>query len=139
MNAASDLQVLTADINRCPFHRVLDIDVVSHNPEDNRLRLGITIRPELLRTVDGGGLHGGVIASLIDVAAAYAVERTAGPGGATVTLSIDYLRPVTGVRVEAEARIVRKGRTQVWSDIELFDGDRLAAIGRARFAFPGAA
>lgn len=139
MTAVQDIKDLAEAVGRSPFHRWLAMDVVALDRVTARLRLGLAIRDDFLRGSGGGGLHGGIIASLIDIAAAYTVERFVSPGGTTVTLTVDYLRPVMGARVEVEAGIVRAGRSQVWSDVELFEGERLAAIGRARFAIARAA
>lgn len=134
-DAASDF-VIADVIDRAPFHRLLKFDFVSQNICAARVRIGIDLRPELMRSDSGEGMHGGAIASLIDVAAFYAVRLAAGRGGATVGLSVDYLRPVNGTRAEAEACVVKSGRTQALADIEVFDGETLVAVGRARFALP---
>lgn len=135
---ASDYSVAKV-IDRAPFHRFLELELVSQDIEANTVRLGINLRPELVRSDCGGGLHGGAIASLIDVAAFYAVRLAAGRGGATIGLSVDYLRAVNGRRAEAEARVVKSGRTQAVADVEVFDGGTLVAVGRARFAMSEAA
>lgn len=131
----SDYEDLATAIRRCPFHRLLDIVPVPAHDE-SAVRISLDIRPDFWRSDDGGGLHGGVIASLVDVAATYAVMRTAGRPAVTAALTVDYLRPVSGSRAEAEARVVRTGRTTALADVEFFDGTVLAAVGRARFAFP---
>ncbi|MSU90923.1 hotdog fold thioesterase [Rhodobacteraceae bacterium 2CG4] len=129
----SDFQV-SEIVGRAPYHRLLGLDFVSQDADAGEVRLGLDLCPELMRTNDGDGMHGGAIASLIDVAAYYAVRLAAGRGGATVALSVDYLRPLTGKRAEAAARAVRVGRTQALADIEVFGDGRLVAVGRARFA-----
>lgn len=139
MNAPATHEAFAAAILRCPFHRLLDIALVAHDPAAATVRIGLDLRPDLLRSDDGDGLHGGVIASVIDIAAVYAAKLANGDGGATASLSVDYLRPVLGERVEAEATVVRAGRSITWVDVELFDGSKLAAIGRALLAMPRAA
>jgi len=126
-------------IDRAPYHRLLQFDFVFQDTGAARVRLGINLRPELMRSDSGDGLHGGAIATLIDVAAFYAVRLAAGRSGATVGLSVDYLRPVNGARAEAEAHVVKSGRTQALADVQVFDGTVLVAVGRARFALPEAA
>ena len=139
MKAAATEYSVAEVVDRAPYHRLLQFDFVSQDAAAGHVRLGIDLRPELMRSDRGDGLHGGAIASLIDVAAFYAVRLAAGRGGATVALSVDYLRPVNGQRAEAEARVVRSGRTQALADVEVFDGATLVAVGRARFALPEAA
>lgn len=130
-----DVFAVAEALDRAPYHRLLGLDFVSQDTNGRRIRLGLDLRSDLMRANEGGGLHGGAIASLIDVAAYYAV-RLAGRSGMTVALSVDYLRPVTGARAEAEGHLVRAGKTQGLADVEVFDGLKLVAVGRARIAFP---
>lgn len=139
MNTQGSSYSVAEALIRSPYHRLLHLDFVSQDSKEARVRLGINLRPELMRAKDGDGLHGGAIASLIDVAAFYAVRLAAKRGGATVSLSVDYLRPISGPRVEAAAHVIRSGRTQAVADVEVFDGAKLAAVGRARFALSEAA
>lgn len=67
---------------------------------------------EKLTNADGGTIHGGVAATLIDTAGGVA-QRTAfenplSGGVATVNLTTNYLRPATG-DLRAEADVVRSG------------------------------
>jgi uncharacterized protein (TIGR00369 family) len=69
---------------------------------------------------DGGTIHGGVAATLIDTAGGI-VQRTAfedplSGGVATVNLNANYLRPATG-DLRAEATIVRSGGSIGVSDM----------------------
>jgi uncharacterized protein (TIGR00369 family) len=131
---------LAAAIRDCPFHRLIDIRLVGRDDGAQRLRLGLSLRPELMRSEGPGAtLHGGVIATLIDVAAVYALRMATGGEVMTVGLSVDYLRPVAGPFVEAEAQVIRAGRRMGWVEARLYDGALLAATGRASFVLVGAA
>ena len=57
-------------------------------------------------------VHGGVIASLIDTASAFAVltQIDTNERITTTDLTIHYLRPITSGRMTATARVVRGGR-----------------------------
>ena len=60
----------------------------------------------------GGLLHGGVIATLIDTAMAFAI-RTGVPSDvptATIDLTIHYLRPHTDGKAVCTAKVVRSGK-----------------------------
>ena len=77
---------------------------------DGEASIHLEVREELKQ--NQGVVHGGAIASLIDTASAFAVltrietnERVT-----TTDLTIHYLRPVTGGRMTAMARIIRGGR-----------------------------
>jgi uncharacterized protein (TIGR00369 family) len=87
-----------------------------------------------------GVVHGGILAALADTAAAIAAY-TAVPNGteiATVELSINYLEPVPGGRIKADARVLRAGRNFVVTECEIFTEDgKLAA--KALLTFGAAA
>jgi uncharacterized protein (TIGR00369 family) len=87
-----------------------------------------------------GVVHGGILAALADTTAAIAAY-TAVPKGteiATVELSINYLEPVPGGRIKADARVLRAGRNFVVTECEIFTEDgKLAA--KALLTFGAAA
>lgn len=72
----------------------------------------------------GETVHGGVIATLIDIAGAAAAASGADPaglrGGATASLSIQYLAPANGAGLRAVATVVRRGRRQVVTDVAVY-------------------
>jgi uncharacterized protein (TIGR00369 family) len=78
-------------------------------------------------------VHGGAIATLVDVAGAAASASGAAPevgGGATSSLALSYLAPADGVDLAAEARVIQRGRSQTVSDVEVRDpSGRLVAKG----------
>src|SRR3974390_3597858 len=70
-----------------------------------------------------GVVHGGIIAALADTTAAIAAY-TAVPLGvelATLELKINYLPPVPGGRVQADARVLRAGRNFIVTECEIFN------------------
>jgi len=72
-----------------------------------------------------GVVHGGILAALADTTAAIAAY-TAIPRGvelATVELSINYLEPVPGGRIKADARVLRAGRNFIVTECEIFNQD----------------
>ena len=81
----------------------------------------LEVRAELTRME--GIIHGGAIASLMDTASAFAVLSLLRPEEQTVTvdLTLHFLRPVSGGRVEAVARVLRAGRRLVTVSIEASD------------------
>jgi uncharacterized protein (TIGR00369 family) len=72
----------------------------------------------------GSIVHGGVIATLIDIAGAAAAASGASAdevkGGATSSLSIQYLAPAQGAALRAVATVVRRGRRQVVTDVAVY-------------------
>lgn len=84
--------------------------------------VGAAFRPELVTT--GATLHGGAIASLIDTAAVAAAwsgaELSDEPRGASVNLAVTFMAPASEEGVEARAEVVRRGRTLVFCDVEVY-------------------
>ena len=87
-----------------------------------------------------GVVHGGILAALADTAAAIAAY-TAVPRGvelATLELKINYLEPVPGGKVKADAKVLRAGRNFIVTECEIFnESGSLAA--KALLTFSAAA
>ncbi|WP_374673725.1 PaaI family thioesterase [Ideonella sp.] len=66
-----------------------------------------------------GLLHAGVQGALIDTACGAAAATLAGPVLAT-HYAVNCLRPAVGERFIAEARVVKPGRTQIFTTCELY-------------------
>jgi uncharacterized protein (TIGR00369 family) len=85
-------------------------------------------------------VHGGIIAALADTTAAIAAY-TAVPRGvelATLELKINYLEPVSGGTIKADARVLRAGRNFIVTECEILnDSGSLAA--KALLTFSAAA
>ncbi|QBD83651.1 PaaI family thioesterase [Ktedonosporobacter rubrisoli] len=71
----------------------------------------------------GTVVHGGAIASLIDTAAMVAAwsgaEQQAKLRGSTVGLTVSYLAPAQQEDIIATARVLRRGRSLVYLDVEV--------------------
>ncbi|MNZ72043.1 Thioesterase superfamily protein [compost metagenome] len=99
-----------------------------------RTVMAARIRAEHLNPL--GIAHGGFLASLADTAFGRvlkdAVDSEIPP--ATINLSIDYLSPAQlGAWVEAHVQVHRLGRTLYHASLDLLDGERLVARGKATF------
>ena len=83
--------------------------IVFDDLQSDRCLLSCPLRPELLNPA--GFAHGGIIATILDVASGTMALQADGWGRKIVTQSCDihYLRPASGERLWAEARLVRKG------------------------------
>ena len=97
--------------------------------EPERVVLRMPFSPDNVTV--GSVVHGGAIATLVDIAGAAASASGAGPdtrGGATSSLTLSYLAPADGADLAAEARVIQRGRSGTVSDIEVRDpGGRLVA------------
>ena len=76
-----------------------------------------------------GTVHGGLLSTLADFALGRAVEADAADGKdrATVSLTVDFLRPATpGDWIETRTRVERVGSTLAFADVSLCaDGKEL--------------
>jgi acyl-coenzyme A thioesterase 13 len=67
-----------------------------------------------------GGLHGGVIAFVLDISMGHLIQKKVG-GGTTVEMKVQYLKAVSSGRVTATGRFLRQGRTLCYLRSELVD------------------
>jgi len=98
---------------------LLGFDVESVH--DGRAIFRLDVRPR--HTQIHGVVHGGILAALADTTAAIAAYTTVPRGVeiATLELKINYLEPVPGGRVKADARVLRTGRNFIVTECEIFN------------------
>ncbi len=116
---AAQLRRIQKAVTTVPFARLLGIEL--EDIASGTATLALTVRKEL--TQNQGVVHGGAIASLIDTATAFAIISLLAPSEkvTTVDLAINYLRPATGGRLKAIAKVVRAGRRLFVVSAEVFD------------------
>lgn len=75
-----------------------------------------------------GTLHGGIIATLLDISMGHLLRRTIGPG-MTLEMKTQYLRPARSGRIRAVGTFLKKGKSINYLETRLFDmeGNLLAA------------
>ncbi len=102
-----------------PFAHVLGIEVIEI--KRGEAVLGLPVRDELRQ--NNGIIHGGVTASLIDTASAFAILTVLEPNQTTTTvdLTIHYLRPLVKGRMTARARVLRSGRRIIAVTVDVLD------------------
>ncbi|GAA5071550.1 PaaI family thioesterase [Roseibacterium beibuensis] len=83
-----------------------------------------------------GSLHGGAMASAMDISMGHLVNKVAGPG-ATIEMKVQFMRPVTEGTVTVEGRFTRRGRTMSFMESRLTGPDgKLAALATATWKMP---
>lgn len=112
-------QRIAKALNSVPFAKLLGIKLDSIEP--GRATLSLLIREEFRQ--NAGIVHGGVIASLIDSATAFAILPLLKPDERTTTidLTISYLRPLISGSMVATANVRRYGRRVVVVSADLTD------------------
>jgi acyl-CoA thioesterase len=104
---------------------LLGFDVESVH--DGRAIFRLDVRPKHKQI--HGVVHGGILAALADTTAAIAAYTVIPRGRelATLELKINYLEPVPGGRVKADARVLRSGRNFIVTECEIFNETGLLA------------
>ncbi|MGJ3264368.1 MAG: PaaI family thioesterase [Salinarimonas sp.] len=78
-----------------------------------------------------GSLHGGVMATAMDISMGHLVKKVAG-AGATIEMKIQYMRPVASGTVTCEGRFTKRGRALSFMESRLYGEDgKLAALATA--------
>ena len=118
------IAALEARFKATPLHHLLGLEFVVR--EADRVVVTMPVRPEAFGST--GNLHGGAIATLVDVATASAAARSSSfvPGQNTLVtadLHIRYLGRARTDQVIARAEVVRVGRTLIVLECKVRDDD----------------
>lgn len=129
MDAPHDPVALLRGINAsAAFNRWCGIEVLSASP--GRAEITVAWRPDLGQYA--GFLHAGLVGALVDTACGFAAATVVGRVLAS-HYSVNCLRPAVGERFIARARVVKPGRTQVFTACELYavaeGAEKLVATG----------
>ncbi len=131
----SPIDRLRDEMERPPYHSFLQPRPERVDDVTGTVTITLPFRPEFRRAPDASGYHGGVVASLIDLAAHAAVAVRIGRMAPTIDLRIDYLRVASDGDLSATASVRRSGRTLAIADVEVRDAEaRLVALGRGLFS-----
>lgn len=126
---------LLAHFDEDPFHQYLGLTLVEYKPDYARLRL---VKTATTPTGIGGSVNGGVIATMIDMAAVPAVFTQMREGilpAGTADLSVTYLRQAHGNWIDAEATVIKRGRQLCTIEVSVVnDEGALCARGRVLYA-----
>lgn len=83
-----------------------------------------------------GSMHGGAIAIVLDISMGHLIKRVAGPG-ATLDMSMRFLRPLLSGEAVCEARFLRRGRSVSFLESRLWDEEeRLVAVATGTWKMP---
>ncbi len=106
-----------------PYLASLGIVIEEYEPDAVTVRL--PFRADL--TNDGSRYHGGVIAAVLDTAGAAAAwsnhDFDRGTRASTVSMSLQYVGACVDSDLVCRARVTRRGRELVFSDISATDGE----------------
>lgn len=116
---ASGAEIIRQFLPHSPFVGHLGMQLIDMQQDQATLKLPFS---SSLVTI-GQTIHGGALASLIDTTAMVAAWSGApaleNPRGTTVGLTVSYLAAAQGEDVSATARVLRRGRSLVYLDVEV--------------------
>jgi uncharacterized protein (TIGR00369 family) len=122
-------EVLAAYVEHSPFavHLGLRSEVV----EPDHVRLGMPFREELATA--GDLVHGGAISTLVDTAATLAawsgLDSLDNVRGTTISLAVTFMSAARGSDLVADARVVRRGKTICFCEVDVRAGATRVAQG----------
>jgi uncharacterized protein (TIGR00369 family) len=119
----SGAEIITQFLAHSPFVRHLGMRLESI--EADRAWLAMPYRDELATI--GDVVHGGALAALVDtaaMAASWSAHDASGElRGTTVGLSVDFVAAARGREVIADARVIRRGKSLCFCDVDVTDAD----------------
>ena len=125
-----------AEFDANPYHKYLGITVLERSSGHGKIVLK---KDENTPGGIGGGVHGGVLAAMVDIVmlvAMFAEMREGEEPAGTAELGITYLRQTHGEHIYATATVVKRGRKLSLVEVEITDDEgTLCARGRTLYAF----
>lgn len=111
------------------------VGVVVDDVRIDYCRMSMPFRPELEQPM--GIVHGGAIATLLDVVVVPAIGSTLEPsiGYSTVDMHIQYLTALVGDTAVAEGWVVKRGRSLVFCEAEITGATSGKTIARASLTY----
>ena len=129
----ADRDALNAKITRAPYHQWLGLKVVDAG--DGELTVEVPWREEFVVNAEGGYTHGGILATVIDLVADWAIATKLGRPYPTVDLRVDYHRPALKGTLTVKGRIIKLGSTFTTAEAVVEDeAGKLLASGRGTYA-----
>lgn len=120
-----------------PFHQWLGLKV--EEVGEGTIRLKATWRPEWVVNAERGYAHGGILATLVDLTADWALVSKTGRGVPTVDLRVDYHRAALQGDLTCIGKVLKFGSQISVSEAQILDGDgKLLASGRGVYMTPAA-
>jgi uncharacterized protein (TIGR00369 family) len=132
VNDEITLQRVQELVTRGPYHQWLGLQVIA--VDDDGVELKATWREEWVVNPDRRYTHGGVLATLVDLGADWAMVRKTGRGVPTINLHVDYHAPAMPGDLTIRGKIVRMGGQYSTSEARVFDLEgKLLASGRGTY------
>jgi uncharacterized protein (TIGR00369 family) len=119
-------------LRRGPFHQWLGIKVLAVHADGVELKA--TWREEWVVNPERRYTHGGILASLVDLAADWALVTRTGRGVPTIDMRVDYHAAAMPGDLIARGHIVKWGNQFSVAEAQVFDeSGKLLASGRGTY------
>lgn len=120
-------------ITSSPYHRFLGVHL--EDSTDESLTLRLSFKDSFIAGDAVDYIHGGIIASIIDIAGYFSLYQILNQPAPTLDLRVDYLRAAKKEDLLAKATIVKLGRSVSVTDIVVTnDEGKKIAVGRGLFS-----
>ena len=135
MTADITLERLQSWIDDPPYHDMFGVRAESFDSARGEVVLRLPFRREIQRSAAAPQIHGGVIATLVDMAGEYALWVKLGYGVPTINMHVDYLAMGVATDLIARGRVIKAGGSIGVTDAEVrATDDTLLAVGRGTYA-----
>ena len=130
-------QPLTAEqvqalLTKGPYHQWLGLSVI--NVGDGTIEIGAKWREEWVVNPDRRYTHGGVLATLVDIGADWAMVKKLGRPVPTIDLRVDYHAPAMPGDLTIRGKVVRMGSQFSTAEAHILDAQgKLLASGRGTY------
>jgi uncharacterized protein (TIGR00369 family) len=126
---------LQARLRVAKLHQWLGLEVLEAS--DEGIAVKAAWREEWVVNPARGYTHGGILATLIDVVADYALAAQIGAPAPTIDLRVDYHKAAMQGDLTVRAKVLRRGGTFACCEAFVYDKDEeLVASGRGTYALP---
>jgi uncharacterized protein (TIGR00369 family) len=106
-----------------PAAALLGWELVSESPEEGRIE--VAFHPDASMLNPRGTVQGGFVAAMLDDTMGPALVSMSGGTvmPSSVDLNVSFIRPVMPGRITGRGRVVKRGRSIVFLEAELFDSE----------------
>jgi uncharacterized protein (TIGR00369 family) len=132
-----DVNTLQQAFAAVPFHASFPLTINLLDVDEGTIECSVEPTIALSRDPRRVELHGGAIASLLDVSGTFLILGLTGSAVATIGMSFDFLAPARDGPFTIRARILRAGRTITVVDASLTNAHGvIVAVARGTYATP---
>jgi len=119
-------------VTRAPYHKWLGLKVMAVH--DDGIEIKATWREEWVVNLERRFTHGGILATLIDLGADWAMVRKIGRGVPTIDMRVDYHSVALPGDLTIKGKIVRMGSQFSTAEASIYDEKgKLLASGRGTY------